>query len=303
MMFHRLLGPYRKAKNWVQGSESHERTLELLGAMLAQQTVNIRPIKSLHDAEFRVFSQFGDDGIIQWLVARLPMLPPRFVEFGVEDYAESNTRFLMVNNNWAGLVMDGSAANIARLRRRKWFWRYNLTASACFLTRDNVDRTIADWATGDGVGLLHIDVDGNDYWLWDAIQCVKPGIVIMEYNALFGSQRPITVPYNSKFQRHAAHYSGQYFGASIAALTHLAGRKGYALIGCNSAGNNAYFLRHDLLDEDLQEVSPTSAFVKPQFRDSRDERGRLDYRDYTARQKIIRGLPVVDVTNGQIEPF
>lgn len=298
-----IVGYYRKARGWVQGSDAHERTLELLGAMLASQQSNKRLVSSLHEVEFRVFSQWGDDGIIQWLVSRLPSLPKRFVEFGVEDYSESNTRFLLVNNNWCGLVMDGSRANMARLRRRKWFWRHGLTAIACFVTRDNVDAMIAGWASGDEIGLLHIDVDGNDYWLWDAINCASPGIVIMEYNALLGSERAITIPYASDFRRHVAHYSGQYFGASLAALTHLAATKGYALIGTNSAGNNAYYVREDLLDNDLRSVTVATAFTKPNFRDSRDPRGRLQHLPYEQRQALIRGLPVLNVVTGQVEPF
>lgn len=298
-----IIDSYRRARAWVQGSNAHERTLELLGSMLANQNSSKRQIASLHEVEFRVFSQFGDDGIIQWLTNKLPSLSKRFVEFGVEDYSESNTRFLMVNSNWCGLVMDGSRPNIARLRRRKWFWRYGLTAIPCFVTRDNVDAMIADWAVGEEIGLLHIDVDGNDYWLWDAITCTSPAIVIMEYNAIFGSERAITIPYSSNFRRHAAHYSGQYAGASLAALTHLAAAKGYALIGSNSAGNNAYYVRANLLGDDLREVKVAAAFVKPNFRESRDQQSRLNYLPYEQRQASIRGLPVFNVLTGQIEPF
>src|SRR5690606_8663533 len=185
-------------RGWLQGRDSHEKTLELLGTMLAKQVSAIENISSLHEVEFRVYSQWGDDGIIQWLVASLPSLPKRFIEFGVEDYTESTTRFLFVNNNWCGLVIDGSRSNISRLRRQKWFWRYGLTAVASFLTSENIDATINAWAKGDEVGLLHIDVDGNEYWLWRAIQCVSPGIVIVEYNALLGRDRAITVPYKAE---------------------------------------------------------------------------------------------------------
>ena len=298
-----IVGYYRKLRAWVQGNDAHERTLELLGTMLANQVASKPRVSSLHEVEFRVFSQWGDDGIIQWLVTRLPLLPRRFVEFGVEDYSESNTRFLMVNNNWSGLVMDGSPAKMARLRRRKWFWRYGLTATPCFVTRANVDAILSDWAAGEEIGLLHIVVDGNDYWLWDAITCATPGIVIMEYNALFGSARAITIPYVSDFRRHKAHYTGQYAGASLAALTHLATSKGYALIGSNSAGNNAYYVRTDLLGDELREVTVAAAFVKPNFRESRDQRGRLDFLSYEQRQASIRGLPVLNVVTGQVEPF
>lgn len=298
-----MVGYYRRVRDWVQGRESQERILELMGAMLAKHVSSKGASSSLHEVEFRVYSQWGDDGIIQWLTSRLPSLPKRFVEFGVEDYSESNTRFLMVNNNWAGLVMDGSEANIARLRARKWFWRHDLTAIACFVTRENVDLMIYDWATNADIGLLHIDVDGNDYWLWDAVKCTSPSIVIMEYNAVFGDDRAITIPYAPDFRRHAAHYSGQYAGASLAALTYLGNEKGYGLIGTNSAGNNAYFVRKNLISGDLREVDVATAFVRPNFRESRDRRNRLDYLTYEQRRALIRGLPVLNVVTGQVEPF
>lgn len=221
MIHDAIISLYRRIRDWVQGTEAHERTRELIGMLLAERFAAKRRITSLHEVEFRVYSQFGDDGIIQWLVARLPLLPKRFIEFGVEDYSESNTRFLVVSRNWSGLVMDGSPGNIARLRARKWFWRYGLTALANFVTCENVDALIAGWAGSEPVGLLHIDVDGNDYWLWDAMKCISPSIVIMEFNAVFGKDRAITVPYAPDFHRFAAHYSGQYAGASLAALTHL----------------------------------------------------------------------------------
>lgn len=298
-----LVSTWRRLRDWVQGTEQHERGRELVGAMLARQVAQVRRPASLAEVEFRVHSQFGDDGILQWLVARLPSLPKRFVEFGVEDYTEANTRFLMVNNGWRGLVMDGSQENMARLRRRPWFWRHDLEARTCFVTRDNVDAEIASWARGEPIGLLHIDVDGNDYWLWEAVHSIAPGIVVMEYNAVLGADRAITIPYQADFRRLAAHHSGQYFGASLAALTHLANAKGYALVGSNSAGNNAYFVRRELLDEDVREVSVAQAYAPPTFRESRDASGRLDYLDLAGRQAAIRGLPVQDVATGRTEPF
>jgi hypothetical protein len=299
----RLVTAWRRVRNWVQGIDAHERTRETMGALLARQVAQVRHPASLADVEFRVHSQFGDDGIIQWLVARLPTLPKLFVEFGVEDYTEANTRFLMVNNAWRGLVMDGSRENIRRLRSRGWFWRHDITATSRFLTRENVDESINDWAKGRDVGLMHIDVDGNDYWLWNAVHCITPGIVIMEYNAVFGPKRPITIPYQADFRRFVAHRSGLYFGASLPALAHLADTKGYALVGVNSAGNNAYFVRRDLLDECIRAVDASDTFVMSKFRESRDDHGRLDYLDVETRQARIRGLPVVDVRSMQHELF
>jgi hypothetical protein len=303
MNFSSMRSHFRRFRSLIQGSDAHERTLELLGAMLARDVASKHQISSLHEVEFRVFSQWGDDGIIQWLVAQMPTLPKRFVEFGVEDYSESNTRFLIVNNNWCGLVIDGSQENIDSLRRRKWFWRYGLTAISQFITGDNIDEIIRVWAAEDKVGLLHIDIDGNDFWIWKAIQCITPPIVIVEYNALFGPDRLITVPYAKDFDRHQVHYSGQYAGASLAALTWLSEKKGYALVGTNSAGNNAYYVHTSHISPAIKPVSVEAAFTISKFRDSRDQRHRLNYLSYKERQSLIRGLPVLNVMTGTIEPF
>ena len=299
----RLVGIYRDVRDRLNNAAVEERTLEALGKVLTTQVQAKSAISSLHEVEFRIYSQWGDDGIIQWLVHQLPGLPKRFVEFGVDNYMESNTRFLMVNNNWSGLVMDGSAEKIRWLTRRKWFWRYDLTAVHAFVTTDNVDTLISDWASGGEVGLLHIDVDGTDYWLWKAVTSITPPVVIVEYNALFGPERAITIPYAANFRRHAAHYSGQYAGASLAALTHLAGEKGYALIGTNSAGNNAYFVRRDWFTQELPSIQTTEAFTASKFRDSRDARGALNYKSYRDRVESIKGMPVYDVIADRVEPF
>ena len=299
----RLVGIYRDLRDRLNGVDGQERMLEALGKVLAAQVQAKSEISSLHDVEFRIYSQWGDDGIIQWLVHKLPGLPKKFIEFGVDNYMESNTRFLMVNNNWSGLVMDGSAEKIEWLKRRKWFWRYDLTAKHAFLTTDNVDALIRDWAPDGEVGLLHIDVDGNDYWLWKAITSIAPPIVIMEYNALFGPERAITIPYDPEFRRHKAHHSGQYAGASLSALTRLAAEKGYHLIGTNSAGNNAYYVHDGWFSQELKAVPPIDAFTKSRFTDSRNRDGRLTFPSYGQRVDLIKGLPVFNVTSSCIEPF
>src|SRR5207302_5091937 len=158
-------------------------------------------------AEFRVFSQFGEDGIIQYLIRRAQILRPlrSFVEFGVESYVESNTRFLLLNDNWCGLIMDGDAANIDAVKTSALYWRHDLTAKAAFIDRDNVDRLISSAGFSGEIGLLSIDIDGNDYWVWERVSEVNPVIVVVEYNSVFGQSRGVTVPYDPRFRRSEAH--------------------------------------------------------------------------------------------------
>ena len=111
-----------------------------------------------------------------------------------------------------------------------------------------------------GVDLLHIDLDGNDYWVWKEIE-IQPSIVILEYNSVFGLDRTITVPYRSNFNRTNAHFSNLYFGASLKAMYDLTVKKGYSFIGCNSAGNNAYFIRKDKMNGFVREVTLEEGYV------------------------------------------
>ncbi len=117
---------------------SLDRVRESLGRVEGRQTENaIKDASSdwIEKSEFRVFSQWGEDGIIQHLVRHVPVERPLFVEFGVETYVEANTRFLLTNNNWSGLVLDGSEENALQIRGSSLYWQYNLKAHAAFITR------------------------------------------------------------------------------------------------------------------------------------------------------------------------
>jgi hypothetical protein len=194
-----------------------------------------QPPATLRDAEFRVFSQWGEDGILDWLTRIVAMPRKVFVEFGVEDYTEANTRFLLTQRGWSGLVLDGSEQNVARIRRDEIFWRHPLAAAAAFITRENINDLIASNGIIGPIGILSVDIDGNDYWVWEAITAVEPAIVVCEYNAIFGPARSVTVPYDAAFQRAHAHWSHLYAGASLAALVALGKRKDLAFIGTNCA--------------------------------------------------------------------
>lgn len=275
----------------------------LVGTLLAGTLAARQGYASLADLEFKVFSQFGDDGIIQYLTRNLETKYRTFVEFGVEDYAESNTRFLMQKDNWTGFVMDGSRECIDRLGNAPYFWKHDLTAKAAFITRENIRRLLQDhtnqWG---GVDLLHIDLDGNDYWIWQEID-VNPAIVIVEYNSTFGVDRAITIPYAPDFDRAKAHFSHLYWGSSLKALHGLASHKGYDFVGCNSAGNNAYFVRRDAMNQKVTKVSLEEGFVKSKYRESRDRAGRFSFLRDAERAEAIRGMPVFDVELDKLVPF
>ena len=274
----------------------------LLAELRLQQIAELGALPRISDAGMKVYSQHDDDGIIQYLLRHLPELPLSFIEFGTEDYEEANTRFLVMRDGrWRGLLIDGDPRNIAYIRNGEVYWRYDLMAISAQVTRDNINQLFAESGFTGEIGILSIDVDGVDYWLWDAITVVSPIIVIVEYNAVFGATQPVTVPYDPAFQRTAAHFSNLYFGASLSALCHLAGQKGYALVGTNSAGNNAYFVRRDRVEPSkLRSLSAQEGYVASVFRESIDPDGVPTFLSGEARHTAISHMPVVDVTTGTV---
>ncbi len=279
-----------------------DRSLLLQGRIAGRQLSSCERIASLADVEFRVSSQFGEDGIIEWLCQKIPGISRSFVEFGVENFAEANTRFLIENRGWRGLVMDGNQEYMRGLREQALYWRHDLTAVAALITAENINALITEHGFAGELGILSIDIDGNDYWVLDAIDCVNPVIVICEINGVFGDLRAVTVPYRPDFHRLEAHYSGQYFGCSLAALRLLCERRGYSFIGTNSNGVNAFFVRNDMAGTVLASLSEVRAWA-PRHRDSRSIDGHLDFVRGTARQTLVADLPVVDLASGRLVPL
>ena len=273
----------------------------LLSKILINNLKQSKSIKNIADAEFKVFSQFGDDGIIQFLVDRAKIFPgeQKFVEFGVETYRESNTRFLLTNNNWKGLIMDADRCDINSIKKWKDYWKYDLTAVTAFVTKKNINNLFNKYGFNKNIGLLSIDVDGNDYWLWEAFTLTKPIIVMVEYNSVFGNKKAITIPYDEKFYRTKAHYSNLYWGTSLKALCRLAKRKEYVFLGCNSSGNNAYFVRKDRKGN-LVEQTPDVGYVEARYRESRDKAGNLTFLCGKERLEKIKNMKVYDVDSNKI---
>lgn len=292
-----------EAKTDDQNRSDFDTLKLMMGKSLSNQVKSVEKIESLHEVEFKVYSQWGDDGIIQWLIQNLDFENRTFIEFGVSNYDEANTRFLMMNDNWSGFIMDGSKSNIEYIRNSDYYWKYDLTAKEAFIDRENVNALIKSSGFDKEVGILHIDLDGNDYWIWEELDVVSPTLLILEYNSVFGSERAITVPYDKDFVRTNAHYSNLYFGASLLALCELSEKKGYRFIGCNSAGNNAFFVREDRMNGKLKAVTPKDGYVMSKGRESRDEEGRLTFVSGDERAEIIRGMPVINTRTNKPEEF
>lgn len=272
----------------------------LQGKAIALKMAEESVISKLQDAEFKVFSQFGEDGILQYLIRETGITRDEtvFVEFGVQDYLESNTRFLLINNHWRGLIIDGSREHIDFIHNQNIYWRHDLTALHAWIDRDNINQLIGNAGFSGNIGILSVDIDGNDYWVWEQIEIVNPVIVVIEWNSVFGPKFSVSVPYEPKFDRETAHYSNLYWGASITAFEYLAAKKNYILVGSNTAGNNIFFIRKDRIGK-LTRLSAKEAYIESRFRDSKNIFGKLNFLASDKRRGEILDLPLIDTRNNQ----
>jgi hypothetical protein len=299
MIKKRIRSAYQKLLR--RADHDRETALLLLGKQMAWQVASLPLNTAFRRVGFKVFSQWDEDGIVQYLISHVGIGNKTFVEFGVENYEESNTRFLLLNDHWQGMVLDACPADIEYIRSDRIHWQYDLQVQQAWITRGNIDSLLARAGFGEDLGLLSIDLNGNDYWIWEAIQSVRPRIAIVEYNSLLGLE-PISVPYRDDFDRTAAHPSNLYYGSSLTALHRLAQSKGYILLGSNIWGHNAFFVRADVAG-DLRGLEPDEAYVASKFREARDAAGNLTFTRGEDRFRLIEHLPVINVATGESGPL
>lgn len=188
---------------------------------------------------FRLGSQNQEDGLTLALLHEAGAPTRRFIEIG-SGLSGGNGAFLAREFGWSGLMVDGHREHMQQVGRRFPM----TTAVAAWITRENINDLITGHGFAGEVDLFSLDLDGNDYWIWEAVTASSPRVLIMEYNSMFGPDRSVTVPYDPQFDRHRHH--SMYYGASLTALTRLNARKGYRLVAVEPAGVNAFFLRHDV---------------------------------------------------------
>lgn len=210
--------------------------------------------------EYSLLSQNGEAGILRYLFSEIGFRSKLFLEFGF-GATESNSMRLMLKEGFGGIYIDGSELTVKHFNKAaESFGIKNVHAINTFLNLDNLESTIFDSGLSKEIDLLSIDVDGNDYWFWEGIRCLSPRIVVIEYNASLSSQLSLSVPYDPFFDRHAKYSSGLFHGASIKALEKLGKKKGYSLIGCDSNGVNAFFIRDDCVTRNIKILSSQLAY-------------------------------------------
>ena len=274
--------------------EDRVENANILLGNLKSDLNNNKKIKNLNETEFKVFSQWGEDGIIDYLIENLFLKNDHmFIEIGVENYLESNTRYLLIKRNWKGLLIEKSQEDVEFIKKDSIYWKHDLTVLNAFVTKKNINELILENINSSKkIGLLSIDIDGNDYWIWEAINSITPCIVVIEYSSRLGKDNSEVIPkiYDEQFERTKYHYSNIVYGASLKALIELADKKNYFFAGSNSAGTNAFFIRKDLQNEKIKPVSLEEGFVESKIRESRDKEGKKIFLSLEEEKKIIESL-------------
>jgi hypothetical protein len=273
----------------------------LLGKLHVERIKQKGIVSDLKEVEFQVFSQFGEDGIIQYIINNIEIPNKVFIEFGVENYLESNTRFLLLNDRWSGLVIDGSKAATDFIKKDELvYYRSDLTVANNFITRVNINDIISAYTQKEDIGLLSIDIDGNDYWIFEVINVIKPRIIICEFNGLFGKDYKVTVPYKEDFYRLKEHYSFVYYGASLNALIHLAKEKGYDYIGCGSQGLNAFFVRSNI-NHSFVITNAAETYKSSMHKEFRNVKGEILHVNYLEQLSHLKNMDLWDIEHQKIK--
>jgi hypothetical protein len=245
------------------------------------------PLEALRRAEVRVHSQNGEDGIIAYLVDRIGVAGGEVVEFGIGDGSECCAANLVLTFGWSAVLLEARESDVAAARS---FFEERapgrVTVVNTFVEPDTIDELLAGRVAPE-FDVLSIDIDGNDYWVLEALTAVRPRVIVAEYNASFGPDRSVTVPYEQGFDRYRAHASGYYHGASLTALARLGERKGYVLAGADSRGVNAFLVDARLAEGRIEPVRPADAFA-PLY-----ERAHHSVEEQFA---MIAHLPLVEVS-------
>src|SRR6185436_4944303 len=201
-----------------------EGRLDDLTRAQALHGLELPPPHDLTASRFRVYSQNGEDGLVLEILRRAGIGPGRFVDIGC-GLKGGNSRFAAEELGWSGLMLDGRP-EIATLQ--ELFAPGRVRSIPTWVTRENIDDLLRASGLQGEIDLLSIDLDGMDYWIWEAITEVAPRLVVCEYNSYLGADAAVTVPYRADFVRKEG--DTRYYGASLAALVSLARRKGLRLI-------------------------------------------------------------------------
>jgi hypothetical protein len=243
---------------------SHWHTKQVVATQMLIETMLAQPAyadpKRLERSGWKAYSQNDEDGIIQEIFERIGEPHRTFVEFGCGNGVENNTCYLL-SRGWRGLWMDGGDRNASGIRRAyaPLLKQGLLQFEQVFITRENIDALVSAARLGPEIDLLSIDVDGNDYYVWEAIRSTDARVVVIEYNAKFRPPNDWCITYDPAQMWD----NTDRMGCSLQALANLGETKGYQLVGCNITGSNAFFVRRDLAGDLFASPSTAAHLFQP----------------------------------------
>ena len=209
-------------------------------------------LKKLNSVDYKIFSQNGEDGIINYLTSQLNINKPKFIEIGVGDYSESNTRFIFEtvytwNDNWLYKIFEKSKRNVL-------IWKGQLEIIEQQVSNKNILHLINSkifWKSWH----FSLDIDGVDYWIIKELPKNFSKIAIIEYNPIFGIEKHVTVPNLDNFNRTDYHYSNLCFGMSLKAAIKVMEEKNFYFVGVNLMRNNAFFVSNIFSKDDYFRIA------------------------------------------------
>jgi len=268
-IFNKIAGCAKKIGFQSQPDTASQEIQLLLSLQYQKLHYDGMPLPKLDDVGFRVFSQTDEDGKILYIFSLIGSTNKKCVEICAGDGIECNTANLIINHGWHGLLVEGNENLV-----QKGIQFYKTCKNTrifppqfvhAWIEPDNVNALIQKSGFSGEVDLLSIDIDGMDYWIWDAITIVNPRVVILEYQDILGPDKSVTVPYCKQFSRFDTH--PDFFGASLRAFHNLGKKKGYRLIGTNRYQYNAVFVRNDIGKDIFPAIAIDTCFTHPKVID------------------------------------
>jgi len=225
-----------------------------------QENARYQNPRRLNRYEYQVYSQNGEDGIIAEIFNRIGIEKRFFVEFGVGDGLENNTAYLLLKG-YAGCWIESNSEQVKRIDQKFSLLIKNkrLKVMNARVSQENIESLFKEASIPQEFDLLSIDIDGNDYWVWKAIDAYHPRVVVIEYNAMYPPDIACVAKYNPEFQWDQT----SYYGASLKSLETLGTDKGYRLVGCDFRGVNAFFVRQDLVKDRFLEPFTAETHYEP----------------------------------------
>jgi len=260
-------------------------------------------VEDLIETEVKIFSQNGEDGIIDYLVHKLKVDKKNFVEIGVGNYRESNTRFLYNRYHPKGLIIDYIDDMKKKVTKHVNFWKGDLRICNQKIDADNI-LDILNKNCDYEIDFFSIDIDSIDYWIIKKLKNDISKIFVAEYNPVFGAELEVTVPNISGFERSKYHYSYLCYGMSLKALINLMDQKGYYFIGTNLQKINAFFILKEFKKEVFFKnikIKSLDNYTNSNIRDSRDINNNLNFLSGNNKFKEIEDCEVINLKDNKNE--